>query len=325
MNLAIGYFFLIIVLISFELLYFRLAERFQIIDKPNQRSSHSQPTIRGAGIIFPIVILIWFSFYFSWQWFVLGALFIAIVSFADDLKPVSSVLRVSTHVLAMLLLFYQLSLFEWPVLLLSAAFIISVGALSAFNFMDGINGITGLYALVNFITFFAINMWVTVFTDSALLIFISIAVLIFLFFNLRKKARCFSGDVGSVSLAFVQIFLMFQLISTTDNLMWVGVCLVFGVDAVLTIIDRIRLGENIFKPHRQHVYQYLSNELGWSHNLVSIFYVVLQFLINLIIVFAYLYQQFWIVPALIVTYSICFMGLRIAVIKKVKLRISRQN
>jgi len=323
MNAFMIYLISFVVLLGLELLYFRIAERFQIIDKPNQRSSHSHPTIRGAGIIFPVAVLTWFAFHFVWPWFVLGTVLIAIVSFADDLKPVSSALRATVHVLAMLFLFYQLSLFEWPVLLVVAAFVVAVGALSAFNFMDGINGITGVYALSNLFTFVVINQWITEFTNRDLLIITSMAVLLFLFFNLRKKARCFAGDVGSVSLAFVQIFLMFQLIRSTNSLIWVGVCVVFGVDSVLTILYRIRQKENIFKPHRQHVFQYLSNELQWSHTQVSLVYAGVQLLINGIVVLAYLHHQVWIVPVVITVYFALFVVVRIAVLKKVSIVISR--
>ena len=322
MNTWIVYSISVFLLISLELLYFRIAERFQIIDQPNQRSSHTLPTIRGAGIIFPVAVLIWFGFDRSLPYFVGGMVLISVVSFADDLKPVSSGLRAALHMIAMVLLFYQLSLFNWPVWLIASAFIVAVGALSAFNFMDGINGITGLYALANLVTFLLIDQWIISFTDIHLLVIATLAVLLFLYFNLRVKARCFAGDVGSVSLAFLQIFLMFQLIKATDSLMWVSICVVFGVDSVLTILYRIRQRENIFLPHRQHVFQYLSNELKWSHRQVSLLYAGVQFMINLLLIAAYTCQFYWVSAVLIAIYFIAFFFVRLAVLKQVRAKVS---
>lgn len=301
-----------------ELLYFRLAGRWNIIDRPNERSSHSEPTIRGAGIIFPVAILLSFAFNQAWPLFVAATMGIAIVSFADDLKPVSSGLRALVQVVAMLLLFYQLSLFEWPIALRVIAFIVSVGALNAFNFMDGINGITGLYALTNIATLIVMNKYIVPFTDESLLYILSVALVIFLFFNLRKKARGFAGDVGSITLAFVQVFLMFQLIETTHSLMWVGLFLVFGADSVMTIIYRLRKRENIFKPHRQHVFQYLSNELKLPHSIVSFAFAIVQGMINATLIFLYVKGRNEYVSVLIGSYLLAFVIFRSYLLLRIK-------
>ncbi len=153
-------------LFIFELSYFKVADTFNIIDNPNNRSSHRTPTIRGGGIIFVAAVLIWFVYLdFKWPLFVAGILLVAVISFLDDLKPRSALLRFFVHALGVLLMFYQVALFDWQWWLIAMALVVCVGALSAFNFMDGINGITGVYALVTLGTFAWINFYVFVYGE----------------------------------------------------------------------------------------------------------------------------------------------------------------
>lgn len=111
------------------------------------------------------------------------------------------------------------------------------------------------------------------------------AVLVFSFFNFRKQARCFAGDVGSVSIAFVILFLIGSLIIKTENFSWLVLLAVYGVDSVLTIIHRLMLHENIGLPHRKHLYQIMANELRIPHVTVSLVYMIAQF----VIIIGYLY------------------------------------
>lgn len=277
--------FYTILTIALEVVYFKSAGYFQIIDKPNVRSSHDSPVIRGGGVIFIGGILIWFfSFSFQWPYFVVGAAAIALISFVDDLKAQSALLRFFVHLSATLLLFYQVDFFLWGIGLLILAGIVCIGTLNAYNFMDGINGITGINAMVFFGTCIYIHSYIIPYTDLSLLISLVISVLIFLYFNFRKKAMCFAGDVGSVTLAYAQIFLLLQLIQKTGSLFWAGMFFVFGIDSVVTIIYRIKRKENIFKPHRTHLYQFLSNELKWDHRLVSVVYGAVQLMVNTILI-----------------------------------------
>jgi UDP-N-acetylmuramyl pentapeptide phosphotransferase/UDP-N-acetylglucosamine-1-phosphate transferase len=282
------YFFLVastLVLFLFELLYFRIARKLHIIDKPNNRSSHSNPTIRGGGIIFFVAVLIWFVYQnFSLPFFVTGLTLVTVISFLDDLKPRPASLRFMVHTLAVVLMFYQVPLFDWQWWLVLAALIVCIGALSAFNFMDGINGITGIYALVSLGSLVWLNTNLVFFADERLIFVAIAAVLVFLFFNFRKRAACFAGDVGSITIAFIQIFFLLQLIHTTHHFYWVLLFLVYGLDSVVTILSRIRNRENIFKPHRTHLYQYLSNELGMTHTHVSLLYGTVQLGINIILI-----------------------------------------
>jgi len=251
----------LILLFAAELLYFKIADHFNIIDKPNHRSSHTSITIRGGGIIFPVAILA-FSFYagFVYPYFLTGLLLISFISFVDDIRELSSKARILFHLTAVALLFYQLNLFILPFYWILAALIFVIGTINAINFMDGINGITGGYGLITICTLYYINTYIIPFTSSGFLIIAILAVLIFNFFNFRTKAKCFAGDVGSVSLAFIVLFFLLQLIIKTQNLSYITLLLVYGLDAVTTIVFRLIRHENIFEAHRRHLYQFLANE-----------------------------------------------------------------
>ena len=264
------------VLFILELLYFRIANRYNIIDKPNQRSSHSQVTLRGGGIIFPVSVLVFFLLHhFPYPWFVLGLLAIAVISFADDVKEQSRQLRLGIHTVAVGLLLYQAGLFSllwywWPV-----GFILVTGMMNACNFMDGINGITATYSFTVLAGLFILNQQVPVFHND-LILFLALGNAVFLFFNFRKKARCFAGDVGSISMAFCLLFLTLSLVIKTGSLLFILLYAVYGVDSVLTILHRLRKRENIFEAHRQHLFQYLANEMKWPHLVVSSLYMLVQ-------------------------------------------------
>jgi len=274
------YFFIFIFLFVVELAYFKLADYFNIIDRPNERSSHSRITLRGGGIIFYVGVLVYFLLNdFQYPWFFGGLTLIAGISFADDIRPQSSKLRLLVHFIAMALMFYQWNLFSLSWYFTIFALIFCTGILNAYNFMDGINGITGGYSLVLSVTLLYINQFQQRFVDSELIYTVILALVVFLFFNFRKKAKCFAGDVGSVSIAFILVFLLGLLIVRTNDFSYLVLLSVYGVDVVLTIIHRLILKENIALPHRKHAYQIMANELKISHVAVSMIYISLQALI----------------------------------------------
>ena len=266
-----------------------------------------------------LAILIWFvDQNFKWPWLVIGVSSVAIISFVDDLNPHPAGLRFLIHLAAGLMMFYQIPLLDWSWWLIFLALIVCIGTLNAFNFMDGINGITGVYALMSLASFGYIHTYRIPFTDLSLIVVVSISVLIFLFFNFRNRARCFAGDIGSVTIAFVLIFFLLQLIHTTHNFLWPLLFLVYGTDAIVTIIYRIRRGENIFKPHRTHLYQYLCNELRWSHLKVSIVYGGVQLLFNVIVINALL-ERSYIFPLIVaLVFILGYLFIRVAVTKQIE-------
>ncbi|MND86179.1 putative undecaprenyl-phosphate N-acetylglucosaminyl 1-phosphate transferase [compost metagenome] len=271
------YIIILIGLFAIELFYFKLADRFNIIDKPNQRSSHNSVTLRGGGIIFYVGAMIYFLVSgFQYPWFFLGLTLMSIVSFLDDIFTLSNKIRLFIHFTSVLLMAYQLDIFNMPWYYLLITFIVVVGVINAYNFMDGINGITACYSLAVGSLLLIVNRDIG-FIEDRLLIYVLLGVIVFMFFNFRTKAKCFAGDVGSVAIAYILLFALGALILKTGNLIYIFFLLVYGIDAVWTIIRRIYLKENIFEAHRSHLYQFLGNEAGLNKLLISFIYGMLQF------------------------------------------------
>ena len=273
----IQYLLLLLVFFASELLYFSLAKRFKIVAKPNERSSHNNNTLLGGGIVFYISMLAFFVISkFQYPWFFVSLSFIAIASFVDDIKPYSSKLRMFLQLFSMIVLGCQIGLYEFPWFFILAFIIVSAGILNAFNFMDGINGMIGLTAFVVSGSLWYINRFCCYFIDEQVINYLLLALIVFNFFNFRKKPTCFAGDVGAISIATITVFLLSMLILKTNNIAWIGLLAVFGVDTILTIIHRLILKENIFEAHRSHLFQLLVNELKFSHLSVSVIYACLQ-------------------------------------------------
>jgi UDP-N-acetylmuramyl pentapeptide phosphotransferase/UDP-N-acetylglucosamine-1-phosphate transferase len=281
MNPFLLYGIIAIVLVVVELVYFWIADRFNIIDKPNLRSSHKHITLRGGGVIFPFGAWLWAAFFgLHYVWFLAGLTAIAVVSFIDDVHSVPNSVRLVIQFASMLLMFYDfgiLNIESWWIILI--ALIVSVGIINAYNFMDGINGITGGYSLAVLIPLIYINSRVP-FVDMNLLWVVGLSLLVFCFFNFRKRAKCFAGDVGAVSIAFILIFLLGKLILTTGDFTYILLLGIYGVDSILTIIHRIMLREPLGIAHRKHAYQLMANELRMPHIWVSSIYMALQLAVS---------------------------------------------
>ena len=297
------YIIILVLLFVAELFYFRVADKFNIIDKPNERSSHSRITLRGGGIIFYFGALAYFlSNHWEYPWFMLALTLITFISFVDDIRSTSQGLRLVFHFTAMALMFYQWGLFSLSWWWIIIALIICTGIINAYNFMDGINGITGGYSLVILVTLAYINAKIVPFTEPALINTVLCSVLVFCFFNFRKKAKCFAGDVGSVSIAFILLFLIGKLIIKTEDFSWIILLSVYGVDSVLTIIHRLMLHENIGLPHRKHMYQLMANELKIPHVGVSLIYMGAQALV-ILGYFCFVRYGYWYLLGIIVLLS----------------------
>jgi len=270
-----------VILVVLELFYFKIADKANIVDKPNERSSHKTPLICGGGVIFLLAAWLWCLFCgFHYPWFFAGMTLIAGVSFIDDVKPLPVRWRLLVQVISTCFIFQEWGMFEWHnwwILLL--AFILCVGIINAYNFMDGINGITGGYSLAILIPLLYINHNLH-FMENGLIEIVIISVFVFCFFNFRKNALCCAGDVGSIGIAFFLVFSIGKLIVATGDFTYILFLVVYGVDTVLTIVHRIMLHENLGQAHRKHCYQLMANELGMSHVKVSIIYTVLQLAIS---------------------------------------------
>ena len=306
--------FLLMILI---LLYFKVADRFNIIDKPNLRSSHTEITLRGGGIIFWFSALLYFAQHIQNNYFFFtGITLVSLVSFWDDIQGLSNKIRISIHFLAITLIFYDLDIFNSISFLgILLAYIVAVGLINVYNFMDGINGITGLYTLIVMGSLLYVNKNIQLFTDGNFIKYAMIASLVFLFFNYRRKAKCFAGDVGSIAIAFWVIYLVLKLILATNSVIWLLFLAVYGADAICTILHRLYLKQNIFEAHRLHLYQILSNEYKIQHRLVSLYYALAQILVSVLVVFLYHKVQDVlifgiIIPPLLLVYTLKFYLLR---------------
>ncbi len=283
MNSYLVYLLTACVLFVLELFYFKIADRFNIIDKPNERSSHTQITLRGGGIIFYVATLLYFIYSGGlYPWFFLGLTLMTVISFLDDMYTLSNKLRLLIHFTSVILMAYELHIFDYPWYFLVIAFIIIVGVINAYNFMDGINGITASYSLAIAGLLYYANLRYS-FIDADLLAFTIIGIVVFGFFNFRVKAKCFAGDVGSVAVAFILLFALGSLIMTTGNYIYILFLTVYGIDAVWTIVRRLYLKENIFEAHRSHLYQFLANEAGVNKLWVSFLYGLLQVCIGILV------------------------------------------
>lgn len=278
-----GIFVLLFVL---ELLYFRIADRFNINDKPNQRSSHTRIVLRGGGIVFTIALWIWSIVYgFQYPWMLAGVTLAATISFVDDIHSLPDSLRLAVQFTSMFLIFYEIGVLQWslwPLVIFSL--IVAVGGTNIFNFMDGINGITGGYSLAMLIPIYFLNMKYG-FMDESLLIVIGLSLLVFCFYNFRTKARCFAGDVGSIGMALILVFCLGRLMFQTGDITWIVLYLLYGIDGCLTIVHRIMLHENLGQAHRKHVFQLMANELKMSHITVTLIYMAIQLGISLIAIY----------------------------------------
>ena len=111
MHIYMTYGIIFAILLLLELAYFKIADKFNIIDKPNERSSHSTIVLRGGGIIFLLGAWVWsFAFGFQYPWFLLGLSLVAGVSFIDDIHSLPDSVRLVVQFTTAALAFYQLGM-----------------------------------------------------------------------------------------------------------------------------------------------------------------------------------------------------------------------
>lgn len=308
---------LVLLLFVAEEIYFLIATKFHIFDRISERGSNKSITLCGGGIIFYIAVIL-YMLLIPAQWATLGLFFVgislvSIISFIDDIKEVRQIYRLIVQFMAVSFLIAQWNMIApmswWYIIL---AMIFSVGTINAYNFMDGVNGMTAGYSLVSLVSLSYINQYILpqpVIPDI-LLHTMTFAVLVFAFYNFRSTARCLAGDVGSVSIAFFIVFVLGSIIHATGQFYYVALLLVYGIDTVLTIIHRLILHENISLPHRKHLYQILANELRWNHLAVSLLYMSVQVVVSaglFIVPIGYRYLYVGVCAAILIICYILFM------------------
>ena len=291
MMIMIKLLIVLVVLFVLELLYFKIADKFNIIDKPNERSSHSSIVLRGGGVIFSLSIVAWavmmaiqgdWNVVLGYLPFLCGLLIVAVVSFVDDIRSLPDSVRLIAQFGAMALMFWSIGIMHWNMWwIVLIALVVCVGATNVINFMDGVNGITAGYSLAVLIPLMILNQNYH-FIEMSFLMVAVIGVFVFCIFNFRPKgkARCFAGDVGSISIAFIMLFAIGRLVVMTQDVTYLIFLLVYGVDGCLTICHRILLHENLGEAHRKHAYQLMANELNIDHVKVSLVYMTMQFAVS---------------------------------------------
>ena len=311
---------LTLLLFALELVYFAIADKFNIIDKPNERSSHSSIVLRGGGVIFSLSIIAWavmmivqgdWNIVLGYLPFLAGLLIVAVVSFVDDIRSLPDSVRLVAQFAAMVLMFWSMGIMHWNMWwIVAIALVVCVGATNVINFMDGINGITAGYSLAVLAPLFLVSRSKfdfvepahalhnsselgsalaqsqfsgAGFIDESYLVVAIIGVLVFCIFNFRPKgkAKCFAGDVGSIGIAFIMLFAIGKLIVQTGDVTYLIFLLVYGVDGCLTICHRIMLHENLGEAHRKHVFQLMANELKIGHVKVTMIYMAMQLAVSL--------------------------------------------
>lgn len=274
-----------LLLFVLSLIYFRFARKYKIVDLPNHRTMHEGATIRGGGIVVFIGVLI-YSFFLNEPsiYFSCGLLLIGVTGFLDDLIDLPSKIRFPIQVFSIVLILAELDMLGDDFLLLFVIVIVAAGILNAYNFMDGINGISGGYGLITVLSLLYVNNYIQYFIPNQFLIFFILALLVFNYFNFRTKAVCFAGDVGSLSIAFIIIYLIIKLINESQQVAYIFFLTAYGIDTIFTIVQRLARKENIFEAHRLHLFQVAVSKTRMPHLFMTLIYVGAQAIINFIVI-----------------------------------------
>jgi len=272
-----GYAAIFIILLAFEIAYLQFAKRFGIVDKPHHQSSHTGEIIRGGGMIFYVAFALWSALNgFKWGGGLLGLTILAGVSYIDDIHSVNPKIRLICQFIAVLVMFDHSGLLRNSLHVIILLAIACVGAINIYNFMDGINGMTGGYSLVVSLALLYVNKYMVHFAPESLLVYVILSIIVFCLFNFRQQAKCFAGDVGSLSIGFIMVYFVLIVALRGHSMSWIAMLVVYGVDGGMTILHRILLRENLMKPHKKHAYQIMANELKIPHLVVSGIYMGLQ-------------------------------------------------
>lgn len=284
----IDYGLLTILLLGLELLYIRMARHFRLFDVPNERSLHqTTSTVRGGGIIIYLAVLTTvFAGSFNQPWFFGGLTAVVLISFGDDLTGILARFRLFVQFIAVSLLLVQTGTFPPAWWAFSMLLVLGVAVINACNFMDGINGMTAFYSLVTVGTLWYLQGNKLDSGSPVLYPSVFVALLIFSFFNARPKAICFAGDVGSIGIGFILLYGILNVINERHTYLPLLLLAVYGTDSLLTIMYRFRQRQNIFRAHRQHLFQLLVSQRGYPHLGVATVYTFVQASLNGLILWA---------------------------------------
>ena len=269
----------------------KFSGNFGLSDIPNHRSSHEKVLPKGGGIgvltafllaslMLEIPISVW-----------LPSLVISLISLWGGDKHLLSVKKRLFFQFGCSLIFVAFFLYSKQVpftnyLLIVPISIFIVGTSNFYNFMDGIDGIAGITGVIGFsLLFLYSRIMGTSDAYGMLCLALVFSCLGFLCFNF-PKAKVFLGDLGSILLGFVFACLTIVLSGTmVDFIVMVGFVAPFYFDELITMMVRIKNRDSLIDPHRKHIYQLLTNELGIRHWKVSLGYGVAQLMIGGTVIF----------------------------------------
>lgn len=266
----------------------RYLARAGFLDLPGERSSHVRPTPKGGGVGL-VVAFVWVAVVIGLPlFFWLPLLALAVLSFVNDLRSISAGVRLAAQFMAAFLALggaLWAGHISWPVFLILPALFFVVATTNCYNFMDGINGLAGITAVVAFACLLVFGGV----ADTPLLypiLAVMGALLGFLPFNL-PRAKLFMGDVGSIFLGFLfGLSVCLLAVSWTEFLVFASFLFPFYADEAVTVVERLWRGESLLAPHRRHLYQFLANERGIAHWKVSALYGLIQVFVALLAVAA---------------------------------------
>jgi|CXWL01.1.fsa_nt_gi UDP-N-acetylmuramyl pentapeptide phosphotransferase/UDP-N-acetylglucosamine-1-phosphate transferase len=291
-------------------LYRRWGVKNNMLAVPNERSSHSEPTPHGAGIVIVVICLatyipisIFVMGTFSWGYFT-GALLIALISFVDDFYPLRTHWRLLVHAVAAILLIVDLETWHGITMLGSLklgvfgyilTFLWIVWMVNSYNFMDGIDGLAGLQAVIAAVSWCLLCRILDMHGIYYFSVIIAAASMGFLVHNL-SRSKIFMGDVGSAFLGFTFASLPLMgraMASRSPDLLPIAAVLFlwfFLFDSVVTITKRLLRGEKIWLPHREHLFQLLVIS-GFSHRQVTVIYGILATLLSISVLISVRYRD----------------------------------
>ena len=261
--------------------FYKKGSSFNLLDIPSERSSHSVPIPRGGGIgIWLSAVVISVSVLKS-PIVALAIIFVGVIGFLGDSMSLSAKMRLVCYLVisgtVMLLLFTPIELSFLSISKFLLGVLLITWTLNLYNFMDGIDGVAAITAIVGF----CLIAYFTYFVQKNIQISIASTYLMaaccgFLILNF-PKAKVFMGDVGSVSLGFVfGILIIWLSNSFLDFICLCSFIIMFYVDEGTTMFVRVKNRENLMLPHRKHFYQLLVNEKGIEHWKVALLYGGLQ-------------------------------------------------
>ncbi len=274
--------------------------RWEFVDKPNFRSNHKKPVALGGGIIIiPLIII--FSFLNNYIWnlnVLISILMLFFISMWDDFKNIKPLPRLFFHFLAVTIhiIFYLYPQIEDDfinnknILFIFSVFLIFgvIWFINAFNFMDGINGITSVQVISICLSLLALDYYI--YHEINILAFsVLIIISVFLYFN-WTPASIFLGDAGSIPLGFIVFILLTDYALKGIWIISVILPLYYLMDTSITLIKRVYKRQRFWEAHKEHFYQQAIKN-GFSHSSVSLKLLIVNIGLFSLSFYAYIYKN----------------------------------